>query len=250
VQTFLSIIIPCYNEANRLAACMERLHVDYLDHALHTYEIIIAVNGSSDGTLELAQLLSRTYQHVTVLNIPERGKGIAVRTGMLAARGTWRLMADSDWSMPPAEIAKLLPRPRDPEFDVCIASRELPGAHVTTSFKRRAIGRTFNAIVYALLGLPFSDTQCGFKLFSARSAECVFSQSHIDGWAFDVEILYLALIHGYSILEQGITWVNDTDSRVRLWDDSLQMFKDILSIRRDHTPPDSIPSPEEAPAKW
>lgn len=244
---YLSIIIPCHNEADRLAASFERLHNEYLDRALRSYEIIVVDNGSHDKTLKQALLLSRTYQNVTVLGVQERGKGLAVRTGMLAARGTWRLMADADWSMPPSEIARLLPRPGDPEFDVCIASRELRGAHITTSFKRRMIGRVFNFIVWAVLGLPFSDTQCGFKLFSARSAECIFSRSTVDGLTFDVEVLYLALLHGYPIIEQGVTWVNDSDSRVRLWEDSRQMLKDLFKIRRLHSPPEDAPSPDKLP---
>ena len=228
---FLSIVIPAHNEARRLPGTMKRL-LPFLAAQPYETEVVIVENGSSDGTLALA----RRYQHahpdvVRVFHETARGKGLAVRRGMLEARGEYRFLCDADLSMPVEELPRLLP-PRLTDFDVAIASRELPGSRrVGEPRYRHLVGRAFNWMV-RLMALPgFQDTQCGFKCFRAEVAEDVFRYQTLTGMSFDVEVLFIARRRGYRIVEVPITWYFDPDSRVRLVQDSLRMGIDLLTIR-------------------
>ena len=228
---FLSVVIPAHNEARRLPGTMEQL-LPFLAAQPYEAEIVIVENGSSDDTLALAREYQRAHPDVVrVFHEPARGKGLAVRRGMLEARGDYRFLCDADLSMPVEELPRFLP-PQLTDFDIAIASRELPGSRrVGEPRYRHLVGRAFNWMV-RLMALPgFQDTQCGFKCFRAAVAEDVFRYQTLTGMSFDVEVLFIARRRGYRIVEVPITWYFDPDSRVRLVQDSLRMGIDLLTIR-------------------
>lgn len=226
---FLSVVIPAFNEATRLPRSLARI-TDYLERAGRAYELVVVDDGSSDGTAERAR--EATKGPLTVLrNEGNRGKGHAVRRGMLAARGTWRLMTDADLSTPIEEVDRLL-AVAEGGADVVIASRALPGANIEVHqpWYRENMGRAFNFMVRVLAVPGIHDTQCGFKLFSARAAETCFGSARLDGFSFDVEALYLALRHGLRVVELPVTWRNDAATRVGAWRGFLA-FLDLARIR-------------------
>lgn len=233
MNVYLSVILPVHNELDRLAPGLVRLY-KYLDRCLFSYEVIVVENGSTDGTQEILDNdFFRQFESLHHVHLPVAGKGAAVRCGMLNATGHWRLMADIDWSMDPAEIHDLMAMPGDMEFDIAIASREHYGSRrIGEPFNRHLSGRVFNLLVRLVTRMPFTDTQCGYKLFTAQAAEDIFYRSHCDGWAFDVELLYIALLRMYTIKETPITWTYNGNSRVKLLADSWQMFKDVLNLKR------------------
>jgi glycosyltransferase involved in cell wall biosynthesis len=229
---FLSLIIPAYNEEHRLPRTLEQAH-RFLSEQSYPSEVIVVENGSQDRTFELAQELVRQYQGLRVIKENQRGKGLAVRSGMLAAQGEFRFMCDVDFSMPVEEINRFIP-PALINVDVAIASREAPGAkRYQEPVSRHFIGRAFN-IMIRLLALPgFHDTQCGFKCFTAQSAEMLFTKQTITGWTFDVEILYLAKRMGLRIVEIPIPWIYNPESKIHVLRDSIQMALDLIRIRRN-----------------
>jgi len=229
-QPLLSLIIPAYNEEQRLPGTLERT-LTFLEVQPYTFEVILVENGSQDRTLEIAQEYARRYAKLRVLSTQVRGKGWAVRQGMLAARGEYRFMADADLSMPIGEINRFLP-PLDNNFDITIASREASGAmRYGEPAYRHFVGRVYNLMI-RLLALPgLNDTQCGFKCFRGDVAEDVFRRQTLIGWSFDVEILFIARQHGYLIKELAIPWHFNPDSKVRVLRDSLQMGLDLIKIR-------------------
>jgi dolichyl-phosphate beta-glucosyltransferase len=224
----LSVVIPAYNEALRLPASLARL-AEYLGRQGAPYEILVVDDGSTDGTAELAR---RAGERVRVLrHEPNRGKGYAVRRGMLAATGERRLLTDADLSTPIEEVAKLQ-EALDEGCDVAIGSRAIAGARIEVHQPayREAMGRLFNRLVQVLLLPGLHDTQCGFKLFSARAAEAAFAPAVLDGFSFDVEALYLARQQGLRIAEVPVTWRNDAASRVGLGGGAAA-FADLARIR-------------------
>ncbi len=224
---FISVIIPVHNEAIRLSPCLEKI-IPYLSkYYQYTHEIIIVDNGSTDDTLKIAQCYVNTYQHVFALSVPMRGKGIAIKKGMLFAQGRWRYMCDVDLSTPITELPNFFALTR--HFDVIIGSRELTRDLVHTTLARRIIGRGFHLLVNDLVP-GVLDTQCGFKLFRDIAAETIFGRLQLPGMAFDVEALYLARLLGYSIGELPVHWQHNPDSRVRLVWDALEMARDVISI--------------------
>lgn len=230
-EVFLSIIIPAHNEAQRLPGTLEKV-LAFLRNQPFSTEVLVVENGSTDATWAIAQDYAHRYPAwIRALREPQRGKGLAVRRGMLAARGAYRFMADADLSMPIEELPRFLP-PYLEDFDIAIGSREAPGAvRYNEPWYRHLIGRGFNWMV-RLLTLPgLQDTQCGFKCFRAPVAEDVFRYQTLTGMSFDVEVLFIARRRGYRIVEVPITWYFDPDSRVRLVQDSLRMAWDLLTIR-------------------
>jgi len=221
---YLSVIVPLHNEQTRLEQCIERL----LPHVMrYSWEIILVDNGSTDRTWSMCQVAETIYNHVRSIRLADRGKGLAIRTGMLAALGRYRYMCDVDLSTPPKEIHRFIEKAR--AYDVVIGSRELDRSTVKVTTFRRFIGRVFHRLVSSLVpGL--TDTQCGFKMFRDYAAVQIFENATINGMAFDVEALYLADRNGYSIHEMPVTWAHDPNSRVRLLEDSFEMFVDVLSL--------------------
>jgi dolichyl-phosphate beta-glucosyltransferase len=222
----LSVVVPALNEEDRLPRTLERI-VSHLGPRREGYELVVVDDGSRDRTAERAQAAGATV----LRNETTRGKGYAVRRGMLAARGARRLMTDADLSTPIEELDRLCAR-MDEGHDVVIGSRALPGARIEVHqpWYRENMGRLFNLFVRALAVPGVTDTQCGFKLFSGSAARDVFSSARLDGFSFDVEVLFLARRKGYRIAEVPVVWRNDAASRVSLVRGFLA-FPDLLRIR-------------------
>jgi dolichyl-phosphate beta-glucosyltransferase len=222
----LSVVIPAFNEAERLPPTLERV-LAYLRARGGSFEVIVVDDGSRDETVARARAAG-----VTVLaNEVNRGKGYSVRRGMLAARGARRLMTDADLSTPIEDLGRLMAA-LDGGVDVAIGSRALPDSNVEVHqpWYRENMGRVFNGLVRVLAVPGLKDTQCGFKLFTAEAAQAAFSRALLDGFSFDVEALYLARRHGFRIAEVPVTWRNDAASRVGLWS-GFRAFPDLLRIR-------------------
>jgi glycosyltransferase involved in cell wall biosynthesis len=227
---FLSIIIPVHNEERRLPSTIEQA-LQFLDHQSFSTELILVENGSQDRTLEIARTYAAQNAQIKVIQAQARGKGLAVRQGMLEARGEYRFMADADFSMSPQEINRFLP-PALVDADIAIASREAPGAiRYGEPAYRHFVGRIFNLLIRTLALPGFNDTQCGFKCWRAGVAEDLFPYQTLTGWAFDVEILYIARQRGYRIVELPIPWHYNADSKVEVVRDSIEMARDLLRIR-------------------
>lgn len=229
---YLSIIIPAYNEGSRLPATLEKTR-QFLEGQSYTAEVLVVENGSQDRTFEIAEEFAQQHPQFRALQETQRGKGRAIKRGMLEARGQLRFMCDADLSMPIEEIHRFLP-PLQTEFDLAIGSREAPGAvRYNEPFYRHAGGRMINLII-RLLALPgMHDTQCGFKCFRAAVAQDLFSSLILTGLSFDVEMLYIARKRGYRIAEIPIPWYFMAESKVHLIRDTLKMVLDILTIRRN-----------------
>lgn len=226
----LSIVIPAYNEQYRLPATLTDLH-EFLRVQPYTSEIIVVENGSTDDTDLVVEDLARTIPYLRLLQLEERGKGRAVRAGVLEARGEVVFLCDADLSMPATEIPRFLRTIRD-GCDVVAGSREGAGAvRYGEPAHRHMMGRVFNKVVQLLAVPGLNDTQCGFKAFAAAPARELFMRQTLNGWAFDVEILYLARKMSYRIGELPIEWHFNDDSRVQPFKDTLDMVREIVRIR-------------------
>lgn len=231
---FLSLIFPAHNEEHRLPPSLAAAHA-YLRRQAYSSEILVVENGSQDLTAVVAEAFAAEHEQPPVRVIRERGrgKGLAVRRGMLEAYGRYRFFADVDLSMPIEDLAKFLP-PRLAGYDVAIGSREAPGSRRFNEPPYRHFqGRVFSNLV-KLLALPgFEDTQCGFKCFTAAAATDLFTVQLLDGMSFDVEVLFIARQRGYKIVEVPIDWYYRSESRVDPIREPLRMLRDILIIRRN-----------------
>jgi dolichyl-phosphate beta-glucosyltransferase len=226
----LSIIIPAHNEESRLLQSLDKIW-SYLREQDYSSEIVVVENGSLDHTFEIARDFAAQHSEVRVLQESKAGKGLAVKRGMLEATGEYRFICEADLSMPIEKIDQFLP-PLAPDYDIGIASREVPGAQrFDEPAYRHLIGRVFNFIVRTVTLPGIQDTQCGFKCFRAAVAEDVFPAQTIDGWTFDVELLFIAIRRGYKVLEIPIPWYYHSGSRVRILRDSILMFLDLFKIR-------------------
>jgi dolichyl-phosphate beta-glucosyltransferase len=226
----LSIIIPAYNEEKRLPASLAKVR-EYLDASEWEFsEIIVVDDGSRDRTVEVARAAG-----VKVLKNPgNRGKGFSVKHGMLAAAGEWSLFTDADLSSPITELEKLWDAAGRAAAKVAVGSRavdrSLVGVH--QSLAREMSGRVFNTAMRVVTGLPFKDTQCGFKLFESCAAREVFSRQQLDGFGFDVEVLFIARRLGYSAIEVPVRWDNVEGTKVSLWL-GITAFLDPIKVRRN-----------------
>lgn len=229
----LSIIIPAYNEEKRLPSTLERLIPWASSRSWKFLEILVVDDGSRDGTAAMVrEFAARCPQLKLVTNPGNRGKGYAVRNGMLQASGDWRLFTDSDLSSPIEEFDKLIEATRREGADVAFGSRALDRALVSVhqSPFREFSGRFFNLVMRLAMGLPHRDTQCGFKLYSAAAAQQIFSRQQIEGFGFDVEDLFLARKLGFRAVEVPVRWANVEGTRVSLMS-GLRAFTDLLLIR-------------------
>lgn len=226
---FLSIIIPAYNEEHRLPRTLEQIFA-FIEEQSYSAEVLVIENGSSDRTYEIAREFAERKKDLHVFREERRGKGNAVKRGMLEARGEYRFLCDADLSMPIAEINHFLP-PHLTEIDIAIGSREAPGAVRYNEPEFRHLGGRLINLAIRILILPgLQDTQCGFKCFRADVVESIFSYQRIPGWSFDIEILYIARKRGYKIAEVPIHWYFNPETKLRVVKDALRMLGDIFSI--------------------
>ena len=226
-------MIPAYNEELRISRTVRDV-IDYLDLQPYGWEIIVADDGSTDATASLVREASGDDERVRVLSLPHGGKGWAVRNGMLAAGGEFRLLSDADLSVPIAQVERLLP-PQNGGVDVSVGSREAPGAaRYGEPSRRHLMGRLFNSLARALATPRITDTQCGFKCFKARAAEELFSRATMNGFSYDVEILHLAHRLGMTIAEIGVDWHYREHSKVRPLRDAFSMGLDLFRIKWKH----------------
>ncbi len=228
----LSIIIPAHNEEKRLPPTLEQVFA-FLDKQDYEAEVLVIENGSTDRTYEIAQSFASQHKNLHVIWEDGRGKGLAVRRGMLEARGQYRLMCDADLSMPIVEVTKFLSCDTA-EFDIAIASREAPGAARYNEPRYRHLGGRLINLIIRLLILPgLQDTQCGFKCFRAEVADDLFKRQTLMGWSFDIELLFIARRHGYRIIEIPIDWYYRSESKVNAMRDAVRMIEDIFQIHRN-----------------
>jgi dolichyl-phosphate beta-glucosyltransferase len=231
----LSIIIPAYNEEHRILPTLERLHKFLAAHPWR-YEIVVVDDGSKDQTCGVVSL---AMGHIANLRLvrqsPNRGKGAAVRRGMLEARGQLRVMSDADGSMPPEQLPKLLEPIVACRAEIAIGSRYAEGAKTDAHqpWYRVLWSRIANRFIQRSLVPGIRDTQCGFKAFTAEAARDLFALGRIDGWAFDLEILALAKRRGYAIAEVGVEWHDDRRSRVNPIKDMWKVVREALTIRKN-----------------
>lgn len=229
LAVFLSVIIPAYNEARRLPGSFEQI-LRFLDGQAYSAEILVVENGSRDATWEVANAAAERDPRIRVLREPIRGKGAAVRRGMLAAKGEYRFLCDADLSMPIEELRNFLP-PLLEDVDIAIGSREVAGAvRYEEPGMRHLMGRVFNTLVRLVLVPEIQDTQCGFKCFRAEAADEIFSRVTRTGFSFDIESLVIANRFGYRIEQIPVNWYFDSDSRVRIIQDTLGMVFDVFAI--------------------
>ncbi len=227
----LSIIIPAHNEQSRLPRTLEQVAA-FLANQSYQAEVLVVENASSDRTAELAEAYAHDHKFLRVLRTPERGKGLAVRLGMLAAQGEYRFMCDADLSMPIAEVNRFLP-PTLTDFDVAIGSREVRGAvRYNEPVQRHLGGRLINLAIRLMILPQFQDTQCGFKCFRGEIVENLFGRQTLNGWSFDVELLFLAQRLGYRVVEIPVDWYYRSESKVSAVRDALRMINDIATIKR------------------
>lgn len=226
---FLSVIIPAHNEEKRLPRTLEQVF-SFLKTQPFTSEVIVVENGSSDNTLELANGFIKDHGNLVVIQEHLKGKGNAVRRGMLTAHGEYRFICDADLSMPIEDLQKFLPSTLG-QFDIAIGSREAPGAIRYNEPPYRHIGgRAINLAIRTLILPGLNDTQCGFKCFRAETTETLFKKQTLMGWSFDIELLYLARRKKMDIREIPIHWYYDPDSKVNAIRDALRMVGDIFRI--------------------
>ena len=228
----LSVIIPAFNEEARLPRYLDQV-ISYLESRNTSYEIIVVDDGSIDSTCSIVKEMQGQTPGLQLVRLPQnRGKGAAVRAGMLAARGELRLFTDADGATPIEELERLEKAVRN-GADIAVASRALRDdeTRVQGTLHRKVMGTAFNMMVQALAVPGIHDTQCGFKLFTAHAAKMTFSLQVIDDFGFDVEILFLAQKQELRIEEVAVNWNDVTGTKVKVVRDSLLMFADILTIR-------------------
>ena len=229
---FLSVVIPAYNEALRIAASLESISV-YSEQQRYSYELIVVDDGSTDQTAQVVKDIFKRIEYGTLLqNKTNRGKGYSVRRGVLASNGEYVLFSDADLSTPIQEIEKLLQCLQE-GYDIAIGSRGLKNSDVQLHqpWYREYMGKTFNLIIRLLMLTAFHDTQCGFKCFRGDVARELFARQMLDHYSFDVEILFLAARQNYTMQEVPVQWFNEPNTRVNALKDSARMLKDVIKIR-------------------
>lgn len=226
---FLSIIIPAHNEETRLPHTLEQA-LAFLKTQTYQSEILVVENGSNDHTYEVAQEFAQRHPTLRVIRETERGKGRAVRRGMLEATGQYRIMCDADLSMSIEQVNHFVP-PYVQDTDIVIGSREAAGAvREGEPLYRHLGGRAINFAIRVLILPGLQDTQCGFKCFTAAAAEQVFPRQTLAGWSFDIELLYIARRLGLAIREIPICWRFNPETKLSAVQDALRMVRDIFRI--------------------
>lgn len=230
-SVFLSVVVPAYNEERRIGKTLAAMR-QFLDKQQYTYEVLVVDDGSCDTTLAVISLIAEGWPNLrSISHSVNKGKGAAVRTGVLAARGQYILFSDADNSTPIDQIDKLLPFIG--QYPVVIGSRHCPGAHVhiPQSGPRILLSRASNLLIRILAVPGVYDTQCGFKLFEQRAGKNIFANVKLERWGFDFEMLAIARHLGYPFKEVGIDWYNDTASRVRAGREALRTLRDLFWVK-------------------
>ena len=229
----LSVVVPAFDEERRLGATLKRM-LAYFDEQGYPFEILVVDDGSADGTAKLVETISSCRPEVSLLSYkPNRGKGHAVRYGMLRAQGDRILFSDADLATPIEEVEKLSAKLNE-GYQIAIGSRDIEGSELIKhqSWLREQGGKTFNKMVQAIAVPGIHDTQCGFKLFTRASALAIFSRTQVDHFAFDVEMLYLAIhLFGYKVCEVPVRWAHQEGSKVVFLRDAFRMAKTLFKIR-------------------
>lgn len=229
----LSVVIPAYNEENRIKGTLEAVY-NYFSRQNYSWEVIVVSDGSKDRTVEIvSEFISNKPEMSLVANTKNNGKGYVVRQGMLQAQGDFRLFTDADNSTSIEHIEKFLPYVTEKEYDIVIGSIEVPGAEIkeNAQWYRRVLGKYSKYLIRVVAGLwSIHDTQRGFKLFSAASARNIFSRTKINRFGFDIEALALAKKMGYKIKELPVVWNNQGDSKVSL-KSYFGVLRDLFKIR-------------------
>ncbi|HEV2663378.1 MAG TPA: dolichyl-phosphate beta-glucosyltransferase [Blastocatellia bacterium] len=230
----LSIVIPAYNEENRISRTLTETF-DYLDRQNYSSEVIVVNDGSTDHTVEAVRKFeSRAGGRLRLVENPgNRGKGYSVRNGMLNAEGEIALFFDADLATPTSEIGKVVRPIAEGRYDVVLGSRALDRSLIGTrqSRFRETLGRTGNLIQFALTGLRFKDTQCGFKAFRREAAQSVFRLQIIDGFGFDPEILFIAKKQGWRLLETPVRWNHVEGSKLNPMTAYIKALMEVATIR-------------------
>jgi dolichyl-phosphate beta-glucosyltransferase len=230
-----SIVIPAYNESERITASLDKVlaYIAGEPEFAGKTEVLVVNDGSRDNTAEIVKGYAAKNPAVRLIENPgNRGKGYTVRNGMMQAVGDIRLFSDADLSSPISEATKLFAALAAGN-DVALGSRWLDSSTQTErqSFFRQLIGRIFNLLLRVFLGIKEKDTQCGFKAFTARAAETIFPRQLIEGWGFDPELIYLARRSGFKVVEVPVAWAHDTRSRLNPVKDGFMMGMEILRVR-------------------
>ncbi len=236
LTTSFAIVIPVFNEEKRLPRLFETLRQFSFDEMFATCEIIFVNDGSTDQTLALLHVFSAGQRSIRIISyIQNQGKGHAVRQGMMASSADYTLLLDVDLSTPLSEIKKLVPE-ICVERDVLIGTRKIAAAQITRHqpWLRENLGKGFTWIARQVTGVEVSDFTCGFKCFSRRAREAIFSCARVDRWSYDAELLFLAKRYGFEITEVPVNWHNDDSTRVRLSRDIIDSFFDLVKIRWYH----------------
>jgi dolichyl-phosphate beta-glucosyltransferase len=227
-----SIVIPAYNEAGRIPATLQEV-VDTVRQKGWSAEVIVVDDGSTDTTAEVARQFAASAPEVRLLQNPgNRGKGFSVRSGLLQALGEVVMFTDADLSAPMEEAQGLFDAIAN-GADIAIGSRWLERTRQTIRqpLYRQFFGRCFNAVTRFVMGLPFADTQCGFKAFTRAAAQTVFQLQTIERWGFDPEILFIAFKRGFRIQEVPVSWAHDERTRMSYLKDGIQMLEEIAIVR-------------------
>ncbi|KJJ85195.1 glycosyl transferase family protein [Candidatus Omnitrophus magneticus] len=235
-ELIISIVIPAFNEEKRIGATLCRIH-DFFKSKNYGYEVIVVSDGSSDGTIDVANrsLIARDRKIRILTNVLTRGKGYSVKKGIRIAKGKYVLFTDADLSTPIEEIEKFFVAISE-GYDIIIGSRAIEEAivNVRQPWYRQCMGKLFNLFVRVILGIKYLDTQCGFKLFTNASAKDLARALKIYGFSFDAEMLYIAKKRGYRVKEIGVLWNNSPESKVSIVRSPFSMFVDLFRIKWIH----------------
>ena len=227
-----SIIIPAYNEEHRLPASLNRVAA-FVQKQSYAIEVVVADDGSQDGTAAIVEQFADQYPFIHVLRVPHGGKGSAIRAGISRGQGQYLVICDADLAVPIEELPKFLPPTLD-GYDVAIASREVKGAkRFNEPYYRHLMGRVYNLLVRLMAVPHIQDTQCGFKAFRREVAQELFALQTIDGWGIDVEILFIAQRFGCKIVEVPVNWYYGKGSKIQPVQDTIRMVGDLLQVRRN-----------------
>jgi dolichyl-phosphate beta-glucosyltransferase len=231
-QPLASIIIPAWNEERRIGGSLAKI-ADFVHGHSQSIEVIVSDDGSQDATAGIVEEFARRYPFVRLLRNRHGGKGAAIKAGVAAGEGQYLVISDADLAVPIEEVLKFLPPALD-GYDVAIASREGKGAkRINEPYYRHLMGRVYNLLVQVAAVPGIRDTQCGFKAFRREVARQIFPQQTIEGWGFDVEILFIARRFGYRVVEVPVTWYYGAESKVRPVKDTLGMVRDLWQVRRN-----------------